>query len=82
METRNSDRETQNARGRPVAFIQVDLDGLWAVRRCYGVSGSPEQDDPVYSHALPALLDLFDRLAVKATFFVVGADAEVAWKRR
>jgi len=82
VETRNSDLETQNARGRPVAFLQVDLDGLWAVRRCYGVSGSPEQDDPVYSHALPALLDLFDRLAVKATFFVVGADAEVAWKRR
>jgi hypothetical protein len=67
---------------RPVAFIQVDLDGLWAVRRCYGVAGSPEQDDPVYSHALPALLELFDRLGIQATFFVVGADAQVTWKCR
>lgn len=67
---------------RPVAFIQVDLDGLWAVRRCYGCKGAPEQDDPVYGQALGALLDLFDRLSIKATFFVVGADAQVAWKRR
>lgn len=66
----------------PVAFIQVDLDGLWAVRRCYGLAGSPEQDDPVYSLALPALLELFDQLQIKATFFVVGADAPVAWKCR
>jgi len=65
----------------PTAFIQVDLDGLWAVRRCYGLRGSPEQDDPVYSCALPTLLDLFERFSIKATFFVVGADAEVAWKR-
>lgn len=67
---------------RPTAFVQVDLDGLWAVRRCYGGAGLPEQDDPVYSQALPAALDLFDRLDIVATFFVVGADARVAWKRR
>jgi peptidoglycan/xylan/chitin deacetylase (PgdA/CDA1 family) len=66
----------------PIAFIQVDLDGLWAVRRCYGGRGTPDEDDPVYSRALPALLDLFDEVAVKATFFVVGADAQVAWKCR
>jgi len=65
-----------------MAFVQVDLDGLWAVRRCYGGQGTPEQDDPVYSHALPAVLDLFDRCRIKATFFVIGADVEVAWKRR
>jgi len=67
---------------RPVAFIQVDLDGLWAVRRCYGMAGSPEQDDPVYDLAVPALLELFDRLDIRATFFVVGADAQVAGKCR
>jgi len=72
---------TEKSGGRPVAFIQVDLDGLWAVRRCYGSGGRPEQDDPVYSDALPALLSLFDRLGVKATFFVVGADVGVTWKR-
>lgn len=66
----------------PVAFIQVDLDGLWAVRRCYGGSGLPEQDDPVYSQSVPALLDLFDQLDIKATFFVVGVDAHVTWKQR
>jgi len=67
---------------KAVAFIQVDLDGLWAVRRCYGGRGTPEEDDPVYSHALPVLLDLLDRLQIKATFFVVGVDVQVAWKCR
>jgi len=66
---------------RPSACVQVDLDGLWAVRRCYGLRGRPEEDDPVYSEALPALLDLFERLAIPATFFVVGADARVTWKQ-
>lgn len=67
---------------RPTAFVQVDLDGLWAVRQCYGAGGLPEQDDPVYSQALPSLLELLDRFDIQATFFVVGADARVAWKLR
>lgn len=65
---------------KPPAFIQVDLDGLWAVRRCYGCPGQPEEDDPVYSQALPALLALFDHLGIRATFFVVGSDIRVTWK--
>ena len=63
------------------ATLQVDLDGLWAIRRAYGDSSSdPNDDDPVYSHCLPRLLEIFDQRKVRATLFVVGRDAEVEWK--
>jgi hypothetical protein len=62
--------------------LQVDLDGLWAVRQCYG---QPIEDtfshDPVYFEALPRFLDLLDELKLPATFFVVGKDTEVPEKR-
>jgi hypothetical protein len=67
---------------RPIALIQVDLDGLWAVRRCYGLSGTAEDEDPVFREALPVLLQVFDALNLRVTFFVVGADCRVDWKRR
>ena len=72
----------------PFATCQVDLDGLWAIRRCYEhpdaggqeAAGKPEDDDPVYAKGLPRFLELFEQAGVKATFFVVGQDAAVSWK--
>jgi hypothetical protein len=65
----------------PTALIHIDLDGLWAVRQCYG---QPIDDtfnhDPVYTEALPQFLDLLDEFNMPATFFVVGKDATVAEK--
>ncbi len=66
----------------PTAVIQVDVDGFWAVRRCYGRGGRPEDEDPVYREAVPALLEMFRGLGISATFFVVGADVQVPWKRK
>lgn len=68
---------------RPTAFVQVDIDGLWAVRRCYG---RPErgtfEDDPCWTEGVVGLADLFQDLGIPASFFVVGRDMRVASKRR
>jgi len=67
---------------RPTAFIQVDVDGLWAVRRCYGVrEGDTFADDPCWSEGVAGLLDLFREAAVPASFFLVGRDMLVREKR-
>ncbi len=57
------------------AFIQVDVDGLWAVRRCYGrpVGGS-FQDDPVWTDGIPEFRQLFSTVGIGASFFLVGRD--------
>jgi len=56
--------------------VHVDLDAYWAIRRCYDdAQAQPTDDDPVYDEGLPALLELFRELALKATFFAVGSDA-------
>lgn len=66
---------------KPPVFVQIDLDGLWAIRRCYGF---PEQDgfvnDPVYSEGLVQILDLFRSYNITGTFFVTGRDLELPEK--
>lgn len=60
----------------PPATIQIDLDGYWAIRRCYGLE--PEgtfERDPVFTDGLPRALHLLGQLKIPATFFVVGRDA-------
>ena len=68
---------------RPPAFVQVDVDGLWAVRRCYAV---PEEDtfqrDPVWSEGVPSLRRMFENTGFRASFFVVGVDMNEESKRR
>jgi len=63
---------------KPPVFVQVDLDGLWAIRRCYGF---PEEEsfvnDPVYSEGLTRILDLFRTYNISGTFFVTGRDVEL-----
>lgn len=61
-----------------MAFIHVDVDSLWAIRRSYGGSEDPDGgDDPIWVEAVPRFLRLFDELDIKATFFVIGRDALV-----
>lgn len=70
------------AEGAP-AFIQVDVDGLWAVRQCYARPiGTTFRSDPVWQQGVPALLDLFRRLGVPAGFFLVGRDMTLIDKVR
>jgi peptidoglycan/xylan/chitin deacetylase (PgdA/CDA1 family) len=59
---------------RPVAVVSVDVDPVDLHLVGYGVTGLPP-DPRVYEHALPRLLEVFERCGVRATLFTVGRDA-------
>ncbi|MBU1087370.1 MAG: polysaccharide deacetylase family protein [Candidatus Omnitrophica bacterium] len=59
-----------------LSTIQVDLDSLWTYDRYRYKQMSEYPVDPVYSQSLQSFLDLFAKYKVKATFFVIGKDAE------
>lgn len=68
---------------RPVGFLQVDVDGLWAVRACYGKAEEASYDqDPCWSEGVPLLRDEFKRAGAAAAFFLVGRDLRHPGKRR
>ena len=65
------------------AAVNVDVDGLYLYDRIHGHSGSsgnaadfdPAQADPmVWTRGVTRFLDLFDRVGIRATFFVVAQD--------
>ncbi len=61
----------------PFAFIQVDVDGLWAIRECYARPvGNTFRNDPVWEQGVPGLLGLFKSIGLPASFFLVGRDLE------
>jgi len=62
-------------RGKPTAFVHVDLDNLWALADCYGFDIAPGEENFLYSETLPRLRALLDQIGVPATFFVLGRDA-------
>lgn len=59
---------------RPAASVSLDMDNLWSYMK---VHGDPEWSTrPSYLDALlPRMLDLFGEHRLRATVFVVGADA-------
>jgi hypothetical protein len=61
---------------KPLGTIQVDVDGLWVLRKFYGESREFDRD-LVLESALPRFLDLFSEFGVRATFFVTGHDLTV-----
>lgn len=54
--------------------IHVDCDPLWVYANEYGLS--IEAQDLIYRQALPAMLELFERFQVHATFFVIGRELD------
>lgn len=63
--------------GRRRVCFTVDLDPLWAYHRIHGLpppTGRPAAH--LTRVALPRFLALFDRLGIRATFFVVGQELE------
>ena len=60
--------------GQPTAYISIDIDPIDTHLEGYGFAGNPPCD-AVYRIAVPRLLDLLDRVHVRATFFVVARDA-------
>ena len=60
---------------RPLAGLSVDLDNLWTYLRTFGDARWREYSDFLVT-SIPRLLDLFDELGTRGTFFVVGRDIE------
>ncbi len=68
---------THAAAARPLASISLDLDNLWTYLKIRGEERWSER--PSYLDVfVPHALDVLDRLGLKITFFIVGADAEQA----
>lgn len=66
---------------RPVINVNVDVDNLYVYEGEYELSAGVSYDI-LYSEALPAMLSLFERFGVKATFFLIGQDLELESCRR
>jgi hypothetical protein len=60
---------------RPFATISVDVDPIDLHLLGYGYHDL-EPDPLAYTRALPRLIEIFGRVGVSATFFLVGRDAE------
>jgi peptidoglycan-N-acetylglucosamine deacetylase len=63
-----------NMNGKPLGTLQVDVDELWVYYESIGRSTPLDAPSLVYEQGIPRLLDLFDRYAIRATFFVCGRD--------
>lgn len=62
----------------PLATVQVDMDPVWYIAKCFLDSTRAGQRDErtIYELSVPSLLEAFAARGVKATFFVVGVDLE------
>lgn len=56
-----------------LANVSVDLDSLAQYHRIHGIADTANEG-AIYERALPRMLDFFNSLSIKATFFVVAAD--------
>lgn len=63
------------------AMVQVDLDGLNSVLDCYGNTLKCDEPDRIYTDGVVRLLDLLSEYDIKATFFLIGKDFEVPYKK-
>ncbi len=64
---------------KKIATIQVDLDGLWTNLSYYGYN-TEVSPDAIFETSIPRFLDIFSKYNIKATFFLIGKDAEVPEK--
>ncbi len=64
--------------GERRTLVSVDLDPIGCYHAIHGLPPPTEHADVVLARALPRFLELFAELDARATFFVVGADAEAA----
>ncbi|MFB6264617.1 MAG: polysaccharide deacetylase family protein [Bradymonadaceae bacterium] len=64
---------------RPKACVTIDLDTLQCYRDIHGLEHDMvgHGGDPTYTVGLRRALELFDRMDISATFFVVGRDTTI-----
>ena len=69
------------AKKKLLASVSLDLDDQWSYMKVHGDDGWEEF--PSYLDiVVPIFLDVFDRLDIKITFFVVGQDAAIERNRK
>jgi hypothetical protein len=61
--------------------VSVDMDNRRDYQRLVDPDGDPDGPS-FYDDAVPRFLDLFDRHGIRATFFMIGRDTELAENRR
>lgn len=60
--------------GRPLCSVSLDLDNMWSYLKSYG--DSDWKRFPSYLDVfMPIVIDFFNKLCLKITFFIVGQDA-------
>lgn len=57
-------------------YLHVDVDNLWMYEQEFGIDIHPDQEY-IYSHSLPVLLELLKKTRSKATFMVIGQDLKL-----
>ncbi|MET0660109.1 MAG: polysaccharide deacetylase family protein [Steroidobacteraceae bacterium] len=59
---------------KPLASVSLDVDNLWSYMKIHG-DNSWESRPSYLNTFIPYVLEVLDRLQLKITFFIVGADA-------
>ena len=62
---------------KPIAALSLDLDNLWSYKRADG-QDDWESLESYLPAVVPSILEALSELAMQATIFVVGKDAEIA----
>lgn len=57
-----------------IASVSLDVDNLWSYLKIHGNAGW-ESRPSYFDTFAPYIIDLFDRIGLKTTFFIVGVDA-------
>lgn len=65
---------TNDAHRRPLASVSLDVDNLWSYLKIHG-DPSWESRPSYLDRFVPYVLDVLERLGIRITFFIVGADA-------
>lgn len=56
--------------------LTIDVDALRCYREIHGLPARDDEEDPIFTRALPRFLEALDRLGARGTLFVVGRDLE------
>lgn len=54
--------------------LTIDVDALRCYRDIHGLPSRDDEEDPIFTRALPRFLDVMERLGARGTLFVVGRD--------
>lgn len=77
VEVRSDERASvsclQNAMAN-LGAITIDMDGLRCYRAIHGLPTQDDEDDPIYTKALPRFCAAMAHIGARGTLFVVGSD--------